>query len=43
MHYLRISIATGKDDLIEAVKRIETVSKDKDGFAAYVREGKRLY
>lgn len=43
MHYLRISIATGKDDLIEALKRIETASKDKKGFEAFVKEGKRLF
>ena len=42
MHYLRISIATGKDDLIEAVKRIETASKDKNGFVEFVKDGKRL-
>lgn len=43
MHYLRISIATGKDELIEAVKRIDRASKDKEGFAAFVKAGKRLY
>ena len=43
MHYLRLSIATGKDDLIEAVKRIETASKDKKGFEDFVKEGKRLF
>ncbi|MBI2091387.1 MAG: aminotransferase class I/II-fold pyridoxal phosphate-dependent enzyme [Deltaproteobacteria bacterium] len=43
MHYLRISIATGKDELIEAVKRIETASKDKKGFAEFIKEGKRLF
>lgn len=42
MHYLRLSIATGKDDLIEAVKRIEIASKDKKGFEEFVKEGKRL-
>ena len=42
-HYLRLSIATGKDELIEALKRIEAASKDKAGFAAFVKEGKRLY
>lgn len=43
MHYLRISIATGKDELIEALKRIEKASNDMDGFAAFIKEGKRLY
>ena len=33
----------GKDDLIEAVKRIETASKDKNGFVEFVKDGKRLY
>lgn len=43
MHYLRMSIATGKDDLIEAVKRMDTASKDRAGFEAFVKEGKRLF
>lgn len=43
MHFLRISIATGIDDLKEGVKRIAKAATDKDGFAAYVKEGKRLY
>ncbi len=43
MHYLRLSIATGKDDLVEALKRIEKACHDKEGFAAFVKEGKRLY
>ncbi len=43
MHYLRLSIATGKDDLVEALKRIEKASKDRSGFEAFVKEGKRLY
>lgn len=43
MHYLRISIATGKDDLVEAVKRIEKASKDTKGFAEFVKKGERLY
>lgn len=43
MHYLRISIATGKDELIEAVKRIGTAAKDKEGFKSFIKEGKRLF
>lgn len=43
MHYLRISIATGKDDLIEAVKRIDAASNDAKGFAEFVKEGNRLF
>ncbi len=42
-HFLRISIATGIDDLKEGVERIAKAAKDRDGFAKYVKEGKRLY
>ena len=42
-HFLRLSIATGIDDLKEGVKRIGEAAKDKAGFAAFVKEGKRLY
>ena len=37
-HFLRISIATGIDDLKEAVNRIAQAAKDKDGFAAFMKE-----
>lgn len=43
MHYLRISIATGMEDLREALKRIRRAVEDKKGFAAFIAEGKRLY
>lgn len=43
MHYLRISIATGKEELIEAVKRIDVAAKDMKGFEEFVKEGKRLF
>lgn len=43
MHYLRMSIATGIDDLKEGVARIAKAAKDKDGFAKFVAAGKRLY
>ncbi|MFA4873854.1 MAG: aminotransferase class I/II-fold pyridoxal phosphate-dependent enzyme [bacterium] len=43
MHFLRISIATGIDDLREGLARIAKAVEDKDGFAAFIREGKRLY
>lgn len=43
MHFLRLSIATGIDDLREGVKRIAEAAKDKAGFAAFVKEGRRLY
>jgi bifunctional pyridoxal-dependent enzyme with beta-cystathionase and maltose regulon repressor activities len=42
MHYLRLSIATGLEDLKEAVVRIGKAAKDTDGFAKFVAEGKRL-
>jgi len=41
-HFLRISIATGEDDLREAVDRIATASRDTEGFGDYVRSGGRL-
>lgn len=42
-HFLRLSIATGIDDLREGVSRIEHASKDKDGFASYLESGDPLY
>jgi aspartate/methionine/tyrosine aminotransferase len=42
-HFLRLSIATGLDDLKEALARIAKAGADRQGFAAFVREGKRLY
>jgi len=41
-HYLRISIATGDDDLREAMARIERAAKDADEFHSFVRSGERL-
>jgi len=41
-HFLRISIATGDDDLHEAMTRIAHAAKDHDGFGAFVRSGTRL-
>ena len=41
-HFLRISIATGLEDLKEGMERIRSASKDRDGFVAFVREGRRL-
>lgn len=43
MHFLRLSIATGIDDLREGLKRIAQAAKDREGFSAFVKEGKRLY
>jgi aspartate/methionine/tyrosine aminotransferase len=42
-HFLRLSIATGIDDLKEGVKRIAQASQDRDGFAKYLDSGKPLY
>lgn len=42
-HYLRISIATGLEDLKEAVARIARAADDAAGFAAYVKDGGRLF
>jgi aspartate/methionine/tyrosine aminotransferase len=37
-HFLRLSIATGLDDLREAVARIGRASQDRDGFADFMKE-----
>jgi aspartate/methionine/tyrosine aminotransferase len=42
-HFLRISIATGMEDLKEAVRILGTAARDREGFAAFVKEGRRLY
>lgn len=42
-HYLRISIATAMEDVQEGINRIAVAAKDKEGFAAYVKAGKRLF
>jgi len=42
-HFLRLSIATGLDDLKEALARIAQAGADRHGFAAFVREGKHLH
>jgi len=41
-HFLRISVATALDDLKEAMGRLDAASRDRAGFAAFVREGRRL-
>ena len=41
-HFLRISIATGDDDLREALRRLEQAAADPAGFADFVRSGERL-
>lgn len=41
-HYLRLSFATGIDDLRTGVQRIAEASRDRDGFQAFVRKGEHL-
>ncbi len=43
MHFLRLSIATGIDDLKRGMEIISNAVKDKDGFRNYVKEGKKLF
>ncbi|MDO8581492.1 MAG: aminotransferase class I/II-fold pyridoxal phosphate-dependent enzyme [bacterium] len=38
-HFLRLSIATGTDDLKEAVKRIGLAAQDAKGFQEFLKEG----
>jgi aspartate aminotransferase len=38
--YLRLSIATGIEDLQEAIARITIASRDRDGFASFMSEGR---
>ncbi len=42
-HFLRISIATGIEDLREGLEQIANAVRDKDGFKAYVEEDNKLY
>lgn len=41
-HYLRLSIATGMEQLREGLRRIEAASRDREGFADYVSKGGKL-
>jgi len=43
LHFLRLSIATGMDDLSEALRRISEAADDRQGFEEFVEEGKHLY
>jgi aspartate/methionine/tyrosine aminotransferase len=42
-HFLRISIATGKEELREGLDRIANATRDKDGFQTFLEGGSRLY
>ncbi|MBI4925194.1 MAG: aminotransferase class I/II-fold pyridoxal phosphate-dependent enzyme [Bdellovibrio sp.] len=42
-HFIRISTATSLEFLKQGIAQIEKASKDKDGFAAFIKEGKYLY
>lgn len=42
-HFLRISIATGLDDLREGVDRIREAAANREGFQAYLRDGEPRY
>jgi aspartate aminotransferase len=42
MHYLRISIATDKQSLTEAVRRIGEAARDVKGFARFIERGENL-
>ena len=41
-HFLRISIATAKDELEDALFRIGSASQDLEGFRDFIRSGERL-
>jgi aspartate aminotransferase len=42
-HFLRLSIATGIEDLREAVQRVAAAADDTRGFAAFVKDGSQLH
>jgi aspartate/methionine/tyrosine aminotransferase len=42
LHFLRLSIATGLEDLGEAVSRLARAAADREGFARFVAEGQHL-
>lgn len=41
-HFLRISVATAASELEQAVDRIATAARDRDGFHSFLRSGVRL-
>jgi aspartate/methionine/tyrosine aminotransferase len=42
-HFLRLSIATGIEDLREAVRRVAAAANDAHGFAEFMKDGSRLH
>lgn len=42
-HYLRLSIATGLEELRAALEIVRCAASDRDGFARFVREGRHLW
>ena len=42
-HFLRISIATGKEQLREGLERIASAAQDKDGFKAFMSSGNPFF
>jgi aspartate aminotransferase len=42
-HFLRVSIATAKEDLIEAMDRLEAAADDRKGFQQFIDKGEHLY
>lgn len=42
-HYLRLSTATSMDSLKEGIRRLETATKDAEGFKRFFEEGKHLF
>jgi aspartate/methionine/tyrosine aminotransferase len=42
-HFLRISVATGMDDLQTAMERLRVAAQDERGFAAFVKTEARLF
>jgi aspartate aminotransferase len=42
-HFLRISIATGKEELERGLENIARAAQDRDGFQAYMSSGNPLY
>ena len=43
LHYLRLSIATGLDDLKTGLERMRSAADDRGGFHAFIQEGKHLW